>query len=315
MFNLGDSPTIPDQLSRLYDCAVFPDWDQRCVKIGANDQQILNLVVKKLCKVEEFFLRDFTPITTHLIHTENKSKFQLRLVPLSKQAIKERTTLFDNHSKWNSFPTSMLFSVRLMEYDYISNAYKASRLETSIVHSAYKTPEHRDWKDYSFRGRLIEPLPPPSSNKFDGVPNDLDIQLQDFICVYHVQTGGAPESSTPQDSEDSAGRVEGAKRHPRPKTQKEAITSWLKNESNNVSEPTTQLCEGYQPACTTSGVFRRPRELKLPRVNDTTGDLSLTNDRDNKRSSMIVGAVLSDQVQVCAPPLQRCSTARMKKSD
>ncbi|KAF8247205.1 hypothetical protein K440DRAFT_661566 [Wilcoxina mikolae CBS 423.85] len=231
MLNLEGSPTILEQLCRLCDCAIFPDWAQRIVKIRANNQNVLDIVLKKLCKVQELFMRRFTPITSHLIYAEDKSQFHLRFVPLSKQVIKERTTLFDNLSKWNSVQTNMLFSVRLMEYDYESESYKGCRLETGIVPSAYKTPEHHDWKDYVFHSREVELSSRLRSGRFDEILDVRRIQPEDFVCVYHAQPlhPGAPlESATSLDVEDSFGRVEGAKRHPRPKALKEEIMNEMK---------------------------------------------------------------------------------------
>ncbi|KAF8541874.1 hypothetical protein BDD12DRAFT_803346 [Trichophaea hybrida] len=232
MLNLEGSPTILDQLSRLCDCAIFPDWGQQIVKIRANNQNTLDIVLKKLGKVQELFMRKFTPITSHLIYAEDKSQFHLKFVPLSKQVIKERTTLFDNLSKWNSVQTTMLFSVRLMEYDYESDSYKGCRLETGIVPSAYKTPEHHDWKEYIFHNREVELSSRLRSSIYDEILDVRHIQPEDFVCVYHAQplhTSAPLELATFLDVEDSIGRVEGAKRHPRPKVLKEETNNGMKN--------------------------------------------------------------------------------------
>jgi hypothetical protein len=242
LLNLEGSPTVPDQLMRLCDCAVFPDWSKRSVKVGANDRETLDLIFKKLQRVEDFFRSGFSPLVANLVNAEDKPKFQLRLVSLAKQNIVERTTLFDTHSKWNTYSTDRLYTVRLMEYDPVTHKYKSCKLDSGLVHTAYKTTSHKDWDSYVFCTR--EPSSPSAAlASSDGVPEsphvDRHIDPEDLICVYHapVDSIATSEAASSADVGELPGsiRVEQAKRHPRVKPSRDASSASLP--SGSVSSP------------------------------------------------------------------------------
>jgi hypothetical protein len=242
LLNLEGNPTIPDQLMRLCDCAVFPDWSKRSVKVGANSRETLELVFKKLQRVEDYFRSGFTPLVANLVNADDKPRFQLRLVSLSKQNIVERTTLLDNHSKWNTYSTDRLFSVRLMEHDPATQKYKSCKLDSGLVHTAYKTTTHRDWDGYVFCTR--EPSSPAAATgSSDGVPEsprvDRHIEPEDLICVYHPPADSIATSEVTSSADvgelPASIRVEQAKRHPRVKPSRDASSASLP--SGSISSP------------------------------------------------------------------------------
>lgn len=216
MLNLEGSPTIPDQLAQLYNCAVYLDWGKRSVKIGVDDQDTLTLIIRKLRRIEESFKRGFESITAHLVHAEGKSKFMLKFVALDKQQVKAQTTIFDNNTRWKSYPIANLYTVRLMDYDYATEKYKPCKVEPKLVRTAYRTEEHRDWNGYIFHGHTATPsTPTPAANTSD----NRYVAPEDHICTYFAPPAGAPaEATISLDPEDSTAppRMERAKRHPRP---------------------------------------------------------------------------------------------------
>lgn len=222
MLNLEGGPSIPDQLAKLCGgCAVSLDWGKRSVKIAVDDQNTLNLIIRKLRRVEELFKRAFEPATVHLVHTENKSRFVLRLIALDKQRAtgKERTTVFDSSSHWRSYPTSILYTVRLLDYDDATRKYKPCTIETKLVHSAYSAEkEHRDWSGYKFHSHKPTPLAPTPTDDAPKLANR-HIAPEDLICTYVGPPAGAlAEAAILLDPEDPTAppRMEKAKRHPRP---------------------------------------------------------------------------------------------------
>lgn len=219
MLNLEGKPTVPDQLTRLCDCAVFPDWGKRNVKIGANDRKTMDLALRKLDRVQGFFKLVYTPIIAYLIYPEDRTNFQLRFVSLTKQTSVERTTLFGNYSKWNEYSTDRLFSVRLMDYDFKVHKYRNAKLDCGLVHDAYKSPEHPDWVDYKFRGREAVATHISSTEISDIIQDARKIAPEDLICEYHsVPDPAGPANTGVTDSEDQGPlRMEKARRHPRVK--------------------------------------------------------------------------------------------------
>jgi hypothetical protein len=309
MLNLEVTPTIPDQLMRLCDCAVFPDWSKLNVKIGANDRATLDLIFRKLQRVEDFFRLRPPAMVTHLVHAEDKSKFQLRFISLAKQAIKERTTLFDNNSKWNGYSTERLFSVRIMEYDNATRKYKPCKLDSGLVHSAYKTPEHSDWVGYVFCSReALSVASPMSDNSVaEGIRLGGDIKPEELICVYHAPPNPvAPTSeatSTTDQGESSKLKVSGGSddyhlRQPQPSADaKLELGPRPGSPSDGSSTPSGDMSlgselnhsfglplrprpSGADEAAPEAGAIRRPRERKPvqthgpPRTNSATPKLA-----------------------------------------
>ena len=218
MLDLEGSPSILDQLAKSYGCAVSFDWGRRGVEIAVDDQNTLNLIIRELRRVEELFKRAFEPATVHLVHAENKSNFVLRLIALDKQRAKERTTVFDSKSHWGSYPTSILYTVRLLDYDNASGKYKPCTIDPKLVHSAYSTEGHRDWNGYKFHcHKPTSSTPTPTAIAPE--PANKHIAPEDLICTYFGPPAGAlAEATVPLDPEDptAAPRTEKAKRHPRP---------------------------------------------------------------------------------------------------
>jgi hypothetical protein len=219
MLSLESSPTVLEDLSRVCSCEVFPDWKNRTVKIGANDRATIDVVVRKLRKVEEVFRSKFSSITTYLVSAENKIKFHFRFVSLKKQALRMRTTLFDSTSKWNQIPSEDMFSVRLMEYDFQLNEFKPFKVETGDVYSAYNTDIHRDWATYTFRGHeAFEPSPLPVMDLINEISQAKTIEPEDTICSYIPQESAAQVSTALLDTEEPTNEtVPKATRRPRPR--------------------------------------------------------------------------------------------------
>ncbi|KAI5849009.1 hypothetical protein BZA05DRAFT_339266 [Tricharina praecox] len=262
MLNLEGNPTKLDQLKRLYDCAVSHDWGRRTVTIGANDVGTLEMVIGKLDRVAEFYNRKFTPILTHCVNGEDKAKFLLRFVSFANQSGRARTTYFDNTSKWNEMDLDRLYSIRLLEYDYTSYKHKSCRVETGLVHSAYKTPDHSDWAGYVFCTREASDQPTSSSQAdmpltFFMGPNQPTFSYQPSISSQSGLGAGLDLGSRPTDSD--GGITESVvTRHPR---ERDTLPGTFLGTRPTDSEEDTSA-----PSTTT----RRPRE-RVPAPKPAVG--------------------------------------------
>lgn len=56
MLHLHDGHSLTNKIAKVCHCAVFPDWEKRNVKIGANSRPTIEKVLKKLRKIEELFV-------------------------------------------------------------------------------------------------------------------------------------------------------------------------------------------------------------------------------------------------------------------
>lgn len=138
-----------------------------------------------------------------LVHTEEKKKFEFKLVPLDKQGELERTTVFPNSSKWYRYPTEKLYLIRMMEFSMVKERLVPCPIEITPIWAAYTEngPGPRDWMNYTFDGwgsADMNPLlaargPGSSSGESDsgGNPDLTGFDPEDFVGQYNTP-GGAP---------------------------------------------------------------------------------------------------------------------------
>ena len=318
MLNLEGKPTKLDQLKRLCDCAVSFDWGRRTVTVGANDTDTLEMVIRRLDRVAEYYQRQFTPIVAHCVNVEEKTKFVLKFVSFANQSGRARTTFFDNGSKWNAFALHQLFSVRLLEYDYKTYKYKSCKVEAGLVQTAYKTSEHSDWAGYVFCTREAVGLPSTSHTDIilDEIREKRQIALEDMICVYHLPLDAPPgtvhgDSVIETDDAAAASRVvvAGAKRHPRIKCQGDDASVTTSSSSPREDIPAkffvgpNQSASGYQPSVNSAKPASAPwLDLGLrPTSSDGANTDSGTTTHpveQNTSTGTILGALPADPADV-----------------
>lgn len=56
MLHLHGGRPLTAEIARVCNCAVYPNWEKRNVKIGANTRASIERAVKKLRKIEELFV-------------------------------------------------------------------------------------------------------------------------------------------------------------------------------------------------------------------------------------------------------------------
>ncbi|KAL7270750.1 hypothetical protein RUND412_006539 [Rhizina undulata] len=154
MLNLSDGTRIPDEIARACGCVVYADWDRRNVKIATNEHGVIERVIKKLKRICDIFNRRFEPIVVHLLHPEEKRNFEFKIVSFEKQKEKERTTLFPRGSKWYRYPSDLLFTVRMFEYQAASEKFMPCKLKIQTVYTAHHALFPREWLDYTFPTRI-----------------------------------------------------------------------------------------------------------------------------------------------------------------
>lgn len=56
MLNLHDGRSLTNEIARVCNCALYPNWEKRNVKIGANSRGAIDRAVRKLRKIQELFV-------------------------------------------------------------------------------------------------------------------------------------------------------------------------------------------------------------------------------------------------------------------
>lgn len=248
MLHLHGGRPLTAEIARVCNCAVYPNWEKRNVKIGANSRANIDRVLRKLRKIEELFVshcqyhkdnfntltdseqkRGFEPFSMILVHPEDKKKFEFKLVSLDKQGELERTTVFPHSSKWHGHPTSKLYLIRMMEYSPAKERFVPCPIEVGspswAADAEYGTGPS-DWIGYTFNGwgsadmnPLLLTSRPGSDGGSDseGGPDLTGFEPEDLVGQYNTPGGqlalsifsGAEEASHGYQSTPAQFRADG----------------------------------------------------------------------------------------------------------
>ncbi|KAI5850402.1 hypothetical protein DFP73DRAFT_539236 [Morchella snyderi] len=202
MLHLHDGHSLTNKIANVCHCAVFPDWEKRNVKIGANSRPTIEKVLKKLRKIEELFKRGFEPISVILVHPEGKKKFEFKLVPLPKQSELQRTTLFYDKSKWQTYGADKMFLIRLLEYDPDLDRFLPCDVAIAPIWAAFtrSASAPRDWAEYIFDSHGHQDMSPTNVSKrlvSKNVPESPDLSSlnpEDLVGQYNTPGGAAVQA-------------------------------------------------------------------------------------------------------------------------
>lgn len=148
--------------------------------------------------------RGFEPISVILVHPEEKRKFEFKLVPLSKQSELQRTTLFYDKSKWQTYGADKMFLIRLLEYDPDLDRFFPCDVAIAPIWAAFtrSASAPRDWAEYIFDGWGSQDMNPTNvskrlvSKKVPESPDLSGLNPEDLVGQYNTPGGAAAQTIT-----------------------------------------------------------------------------------------------------------------------
>lgn len=309
MLQLQGNPSIPAQLEELCDCGISTDWAKRSVKIGANDRPTTDLVFKKLAQVQTMYRRSasFIPVTKHLVHIDdNLKKFEFKLVALSKQQDKWRTTLWHYKSKRYDIPTPDMYTVRVVEYRIAAEKFINVRLDVGPVYSAYKSGQHRAWRHYKFLEQepsdpeLVAAIGMRTAGE-QKVSFPIIKPPEEYFLEWHApledgattNRDGITTFASETDGETSTGRARSINRRPRSRSVKgravddPAIDSYSGNTKNSLSLFDLAGVEGEDPPIQiTPSAFAEMHELQEALSGNNENESQNKPEKDSAKDSV-----------------------------
>ncbi|TGZ80930.1 hypothetical protein EX30DRAFT_44706 [Ascodesmis nigricans] len=210
LLDLNQKPSKADLLSVPHECEVVPDWIKRRVRIAAHDQEVVDMLIRKLERVQRIFKSGFESHMAYLVHIEDLTRFQLKMVPLAKQSTRVQHTLFDYESKWEKmFPFERIHTVRVLEFKPVPQKFMNVKVDTDELPN-YGNRFFRAWNDYSYYRREPQWVPNTGStnalvphSQFGNMLPMRDIKPEDMLTQFFpnpaTRTGSVVDSySTPQ---------------------------------------------------------------------------------------------------------------------
>lgn len=166
--------------------------------------------------------RGFEPISVVLVHPEEKKKFEFKLVPLSKQSELQRTTLFYDKSKWQTYGADKMFLIRLLEYNPDLDRFFPCDVAIAPIWAAFtrSASAPRDWAEYIFDGWGSQDMNPTNvskrlvSKKVPESPDISGLNPEDLVGQYNSPGGAAVQTiikdvPTPKPARQTQPRVDG----------------------------------------------------------------------------------------------------------
>ncbi|KAK6532941.1 hypothetical protein TWF281_007111 [Arthrobotrys megalospora] len=147
-------------------CVMKVDWVTREVNIGAHSQIALEAGLEKLNIAEKYFNWDYKRYSSHIINSDGRAYFEIRLVPIIKQTTNIlRTTLFPPANQYSSLGgRDRLASARLAEYNAEADTYDNVVLNCIPTYNAGQV-ETDIWKGYTYTPRVSTVAPPVLSEE------------------------------------------------------------------------------------------------------------------------------------------------------
>ncbi|KAK6338249.1 hypothetical protein TWF730_002321 [Orbilia blumenaviensis] len=169
------------EISNRSHCIMKVDWATKEINIGAHTEIALVAGLEGLNLAEQYFNWSYKKYSSHIINSDGKANFEIRLVPITKQTTNIlRTTLFPPTDQYSSLGgRDRLASARLAEYNTTSDKFENVTFGCIPTYNAGQT-ETDIWKGYTYTPRtpkvaipmLNEPLIPmnPRSSKSGNKP-------------------------------------------------------------------------------------------------------------------------------------------------
>ncbi|KAF3086375.1 hypothetical protein TWF569_008567 [Orbilia oligospora] len=162
----GDGVDAIDEISKATRCVMKVDWVTREVKIGAHSDIALEAGLEKLNLAEKYFNWDYRKFTSHIINSDGRAYFEIRLVLITKQITNIlRTTLFPPADQYSSLGgRDRLASARLAEYNPASDKFDNVVFNCIPTYNAGQT-ETDIWKGYTYTPHVARTVTPILSDE------------------------------------------------------------------------------------------------------------------------------------------------------
>ncbi|KAF3928186.1 hypothetical protein AA313_de0206061 [Arthrobotrys entomopaga] len=136
-------------------CVMKVEWVNRDVKIIASSKEVLEEAKKRLSTAETYYNWRYSMPTAHVINNDSRERFEVRLVPISRQATNIlKTTLFPPSSQWSSSNgRDRLASARLAEYKPGEDKYENVTFNCNETYNA-GSKETELWKGYRYTSHI-----------------------------------------------------------------------------------------------------------------------------------------------------------------
>lgn len=162
----GDGVDAIGEISKATRCVMKVDWVTREVNIGAHSDIALEAGLEKLSFAEKYFNWDYKKYSSHIINSDGRAYFEIRLVPITKQVTNIlRTTLFPPADQYSSLGgRDRLASARLAEYNPRSDTFDNVVFSCTPTYNAGQT-ETDIWKGYTYTPHIARAVTPILSDE------------------------------------------------------------------------------------------------------------------------------------------------------
>ncbi|KAK6505575.1 hypothetical protein TWF481_007468 [Arthrobotrys musiformis] len=158
----GDGVDTIGEIAKQTRCVMKVDWVTREVNIGAHSDIALQAGLNKLRLAEKYFNWEYKKYSSHIINSDGRAYFEIRLVLITKQTTNIlRTTLFPPADQYSSLGgRDRLASARLAEYNATSDKFDNVVFSCIPTYNAGQT-ETDIWKGYIYTPhtpRVVTPV-------------------------------------------------------------------------------------------------------------------------------------------------------------
>ncbi|KAK6504191.1 hypothetical protein TWF506_002398 [Arthrobotrys conoides] len=162
----GDGVDAISEISKATRCVMKVDWVTREVNIGAHSDIALEAGLEKLSLAEKYFNWDYKKYSSHIINSDGRAYFEIRLVLITKQITNIlRTTLFPPDDQYSSLGgRDRLASARLAEYNPATDKFDNVVFNCIPTYNAGQT-ETEIWKGYTYTPHIARAVTPILSDQ------------------------------------------------------------------------------------------------------------------------------------------------------
>ncbi|EWC45970.1 hypothetical protein DRE_04763 [Drechslerella stenobrocha 248] len=185
---------LVSEIAESTGCVMKVDWTTRDVHVGAPTDEVLANGLEKLSLAEQYHNWPYSRLTSHLINNDGRERFELRFIPITKQATTiGKSTLFPPSDQYSSrMGRERLTSIRLLAYSPDSDKYENvtfNCLQTYNIGQASTSI----WVDYIYQPHKSS-IPPSQVSQIvnDETPSGLD-KGKGVVTL-----GSRPQNSNPK---------------------------------------------------------------------------------------------------------------------
>ncbi|KAK6336363.1 hypothetical protein TWF696_001924 [Orbilia brochopaga] len=148
------------EIANSVGCVMKVDWVSREVNVGAPSDEAMSAGLEKLNLAEQYYNWPYQRLTSHLINNDGRERFEVRLVPITRQSTTiGKSTLFPPSDQYSSLTgREKLASTRLAEYKPESDKYENVTFYCNPTYNAGRSATDI-WRDYEYTAHRATILP------------------------------------------------------------------------------------------------------------------------------------------------------------